>query len=420
MSTSLVKRDPFAIAGQAIKTPEQFADLVREMQSQAHILSPAVAISRIPDHYVINTAVVVIDPTSADVYAGSFHKKTKRGDDWIPTEVSISKTGLLKILSAAGVHVTYSDRVDDGKTMHYWRWRCEGTITDFDGQIRPLPPGNEEVDLRDGSAQIGGWTPEEWVKREAAADERKANTPEKERWKVKPEPIDGWSRDRVMGQRAKGLNIAAAKAMNSLIRNLGVKQKYSIEELKKPFVIFRATFMPNMNNPRVEEMVTAAHLGATHLLYGRGAPSEPRQIAGDVIDVHATSPDEPPVEQPQTAAAPQDAVELDDIPEPKPAAPATPPSAEPTYHVTKASKLTIDGVDHYFFATAQLVTFVTTDIDVARQLNAARKSTAALSIEAEPTTIGDKRYQRVIESKLAPSGASAQQQGSLLPDPSKL
>lgn len=396
------------LAGELIRTPQQLAERVRELQSQAHILSPAVAVSNIPEHYAINTAVVVIEPssTSGDVYAGSFHKKVKQGGDWIPTEVSLAKPALLRILGAAGVNITRSERTDDQGRSYYWRWCSEGTLVDFDGQIRRLPPGNVEVDYRDGSAQIGEWTPEEWAKRVAAADAKREKAPQGERWKVKPEPIGGWTYERVMQSRSKGERLAESFSLNALIRNLGIKQKYTIEELKKPFVCFRATFIPNMRNPRVEEMVTAAHLGATHLLYGHASDAQPRAI-GPVIDVHASSP--AGEETSEVTTAPEGAVEFDDLPEPpKPSAPATPEPPADVYHVTKSSKF--PDSDHFFFETRQGKTFTTSDLGVARALNAARKAGQALQIHAEAIDVAGKPYLNVLDVTAVPS----------LPDPSKL
>jgi len=421
------------LAGALITKPQELAARIREMQQVAHVLSPAIAVSSIAPQYAVNTAVVVIDTALPKVeygsaagndvyYQSSIHKGTNRkiGDEWNTEilEVSLNKNGLIKILGAAGVDMTRSERTDDRKDPYYWAWASEGEIVDFDGRRRRLPPGNVEIDYRDGSAQIGEWTPAEWAKRAAAAEEKRRGKSERDAKAIKPEPINGWSEDRVRNARRFGSRIAEAESLNRLIRNLGVKQKYTLEELKKPFVIFRCSFMPDMSDPATLQIVTAAHMGASHLLYGQRGAAAP---AGDIIDVHSSSP-EPSAAAPaegsssavsaSTASAapsmPAGAVELDDIPEPAPPKPAA-----KTYAVTRASQLEVDGQSHYFFETKEGVTFVTEDRTAAMALMAAKKAGTAVPIEGEAIVINGTTYQHVLDCPPA-------QRGSMLPDPKTL
>lgn len=391
VAQSLTKASPLELGG-AIRTPQEFAERIRGLSAQAHILSPAMAVSEIPAHYTIQPAVVVIDSQSTDVYKGSFHKSKKVGDDYIPLEVSLSKTGLLKIMAAAGVNVTRSERTDDNRTPYYWTWCSEGTITDF-GAVRQLPPGNSEVDLRDGSPQVGEWTPEEWAKREAAAAEKRAKTAERDRWKVKPEAIGGWSRERLMQARSYGLRLAESKSLTALIRNLGLPQKFAVEDLAKPFVVFRTVFHPDMSIPGVAEIVTAAHFGSMRSLYpgsntatAKALPETTDAPAGD-FQTDSAAADLP------LTTTPVGAVELDDIP-----AAEAPAAAAVTYQITKVSKLAIDGADWYFFDTTERVTFVSPDVDIARGLNDARKASRRLVIESKAITLNGVEFREVVEA----------------------
>lgn len=407
-----------------VRTPRELAATVREMEKQAFILSPAIAVSSIAQGYVVNRAVVAIDPTvdpktgrGNDVYyQASIHKKEKHGDEWVPLEVSLNKTALIRVMSAAGVDVTRSERTDNGRDPYYWAWAAEGTIIDFDGRKRRLPPGNVEIDYRDAAASIGEWTPEKWAAAEQKAqqerDRRKLSAADA--WKVKPEPIGGWSAERVMSARRFGLRIAEAEALNRLIRNLGIKQIYTIAELEaKPFLIFRCS--PDMSDPDVKRMVLASHLGATELLYGRSASQHALPAGGDVIDVHDTPQEEsqratrstgaaaPPAAA-QTSSAPSGATELDDIPDES----AAKPEPARRYTVIRASQKLIAERPHYFFETKEGVTFVTDDAVAARSLNAAKKAEQAIPIEGERVELDGGIYFNVLECP--PAGAAAKLQ----------
>ena len=281
----------------------ELVERIRAIRAEAHVLSPAVTAASIPPHIRINTVVEVIDTSfdpktgrGNDVYfQASIHKSDKRGEGFVPLEVSLNATCIKRMLAAAGVSVTHSDEIPTG-AANWWKWQSRGKMRDFDGSWRELPPGTAEIDLRDGSAQIGEFTAEEWKKREAEAAQRAKDRKlaDKDLWKEKPKPIGGWTADRVMSARRFGLRLAEAKSLNALGRNFGLKQVYSLEELKKPFVIFRATFAPDMADPAIKQMVTAAELGATNLLGFPSAPAlppaavqapepDPHVVEGDVV-----------------------------------------------------------------------------------------------------------------------------------------
>lgn len=415
---ALATRPLEELAGQIIKTPLELASRIRQMSQVAHILSPAIAVSSIADHYVVNTAVVVIDTTLPPVeygtaagndvyYQSSIHKgkNRKNGDTWETAveEVSLNKNGLLKILGAAGVDITSARRTDDGREPYYWAYSTQGVIVDFDGRRRQLPPGDVEIDLRDGSASIGEWTPEEWRRRVLEADREKAATKNDEaRKKIKPEPINGWSEERVRNARRFGLRVAQTESMNRLARNLGLKQKYTLAELQKPFVLFRCSFNPDMSDPVVRQMVTAANLGATQLLYPQPAPIAPGVVEmrasspANVIDADALTPDPPIPSTPKTAAPPSGAVAFDDFPEP-------PTSTTPRYRFVHASKAAIDGQDWFFFTAENGSTFCTEDVSAARVLNKARQDGREIAVESEPLTLAGQTYLHVLELPAAPA-----------------
>lgn len=408
-TTALAERkqgaDVVGLAGTQIKTPSELAERIRAVQDQAFVLSPMAAVAAIAPGYVVNPVVVVIDPSvdaesgrGADVYyQPAIHKKHKQGDTWVPEEVSLNKNGLLKILVASGANVYPTQRLDDGTRAYYWSVMAQGDITDFDGRIRRLPPGSEEIDLRDGSPQVGGWTPEEWARNVREAEAKKAKLPENQQWKAKPEPIGGWTAERVMQARKFGLQLAESKALNRLARNLGIRQSYRIAELTaKPFVIFRASFVPDLTDPAVRMAVTQASLGARQLLYG----SRPQEVAttgepplhhgevGQVLDGQTVAGIEETLAKPLvTDAAPSDAAEVD----------FDEPSAAPAYHV----KAIRQGGEWYYVETAEGPVLVTNDKAVAKGLNDLRKTGLAFEADTERVAIAGKSYAQVLETRAA-------------------
>ncbi len=404
-NTSLVEtRKPAAdvsgLAGHQITTPQQLADRIREMHGQAHVLSPMAAVAAIAPGFVVNPVVVVIDPSvdaesgrGADVYfQAAIHKKRKTGNgEWVPDEVSLNKIGLMKILTASGANVYPTQRLDDGRRPYYWSVMAQADVTDFDGATRRLPPGSVEIDLQDGSPQIGGWTPEEWAKNVAAAN---AKAKPGEEWKSKPQAIGGWTAERVMGARKFGLRLAEAKALNALARNLGVKGSYRIEELAKPFVIFRASYVPDASDPAVRLLLTERALGARALLYGHAPQEHPVSHGaelhhGDPTQVLDAVVETAPARPVQTAAPPADAQEVtfDE------AVAAT----EPVYHV----KTIRQGDEWYFIETTEGQTFATSDKPTAKGFNDWRKAQVGLHIEAERVQIKGETYLQVLGAKPA-------------------
>lgn len=396
---ALVRSEGFQnLVSHPIRTTQDLVARARELAAVAHVLSPYASTSSIPPDIAIDPVVVIIDPrVDPDsgrgqdcYYSPTIHKKRKDrgpgGDVWTPLEVSLNKVGLLKMIRAAGVNITASRRTDDGRDPHYVAWTTTGQIREIDGSWRDIPPGDAEMDLRDGSAAIGEWTPELWKIREedAKAERARRRLPEADAWKVKPEPVNGFTADRVMQQRRKIVALAQTFSLERLARNLGVQQVYSIEELAKPFVFMRATYAPDMNDPEVRRLVTLSRLGALATLYPQTAPAAGALAAGP-------SP-APPVEgleeEPRTAEPPKEAELMTDWPEPgkKPSAPAFEP-----VHIKEVRR----HGSRYFAAATNGHTYTTEDEGMARILFNASRSKVGLDLDDELVEIDGNPYRQV-------------------------
>jgi len=422
-TTALVERLPedrlTALAGTEIRTPNEFAMRVRELQGHAHVLSPMSAVGAIAPSHVINTMVVVIDPSvdaesgrGADVYfQRAIHKSRKisSGGDgeraqYAPLEVSLNKIGLQKMLQASGANVYPTERLDDGREKNLWIMRTQADILTFDGRIVRLPAGTASVDLRDGSADIGEWTPAAWAE---SVEVAQRGLKPSELWKAKPRAINGWTGERVMSARKFGMRLAEAKSLNALARNLGVRQTYTIGELAKPFVIFRASYVPDVSDPAVRQMLTAASLGARSMLYGGAAPEQHIVTAdapvshtfgevGETVEASVVEPSEPEsAERMVTAHPPEDAREIDIAQTSSAATPTS--SAEPLYLPMKLMKQGDGDTARYFVETDQNVTLYTTDVAIVRACATAKKEGRALAIVTERVVVAGKPYRQIVE-----------------------
>lgn len=401
-----------------IKSAEDLAERVRALTSRVFLLSPMALGGQIANGYQVQPLVVPIDTSfdpdtgrGADVYhQASIHKRRKDASgNWEPVEVSLNSYGLLKILNNFGVNVHPTRWIQDG-TAEKYLFICEtdGDVEDFTGTRRMLPTGIGSLDARDGSADIGEWTPEEWKARVAAADAKfKADVQAKrakegDRWKreYQPEPINGWSAERVMAVRKYGRQLAKTKSLNGLARKLGVRQSYTIKELQaKPFVILRSVFVPDMSDPAVRLAVTQSKLGAVAALYpGRVQPAaEPvaeatthgpgevgQTLTGEVVEEKAPEP----AERMQTAAPPEGAEEVS-FDEPQPSL----LDKGDVYVVTKLTKR--EG--QYFAETDRGVVLYTDSVDVAKALDKARKDKAPREVPTERIVVAGQPYRAVLE-----------------------
>lgn len=244
-------------AGQSITTANDLATRIREWNEIAHVLTPAISVSSIAPQHVVNVAVVVISPVVGDTGQGDDTyglDKNGKGLPWLkPGERAINRVGLMKLSQAAGVSwdAALSGRTDDRKERFYWEYKAVGHYVGFDGNLQTII-GTFELDLRNDSPAMKGFTDSQ-----------------------------------ITATRKSGLRICESKAQAAAVRQLGLKQKYTAEELKKPFVILRTSFVPDLKDPEQRRMVAERGLAGASALY----PS--RQLGAghheaDTIDVQAT------------------------------------------------------------------------------------------------------------------------------------
>jgi len=210
-----------------ITTPDEYRGALLRWQSQQyHVLTPFTNISGLAPSHGIITSLVHLNPNkeAGEVYDGlPFLKRD---------EVAPAKTGLRKLAECAGIS-TRTERTDPRTIPFYWEFKAIATYRGVDGATI-VREATKEWDLRDGAAQLKGWTP-----------------------------------NQIEEGRKHGLRNCEARAINAAIRECGcgVRQKYTREDLKKPFVVMRVMFLPDMSDPEIKRLVTERALGGTSALY---------------------------------------------------------------------------------------------------------------------------------------------------------
>jgi hypothetical protein len=248
--TGLEKAAPKTPA--VITTPEEYRGaLLRWQEQHFNVLTPFANISGMAAAHGIITSLVQVN---GDKEAGEVYDKLPflKGN-----EVAIAKTGLRKLAECAGIS-TRTERTDDRRIPFYWEFKAIASYRGIDGAI-VTREATKEWDLRDGSPQMKGWTG-----------------------------------NQVEEGRKHGLRNCEARAINAAIRECGcgIKQKYTREELSKPFVVCRVMFQPDMSDPDIKRLVTERALGGTNALYPPASPAS--TMPGiEVIEQDPTPPEQP-------------------------------------------------------------------------------------------------------------------------------
>lgn len=248
------------ILGELIVRAADLPTRIEQLQARYNVITPIVQISSLAADHAVNLCEVRIDAAVDDKGVGGmvYRDKSFMKND---NQRALGKIALDMIAAAAGVSWLphpHSRRTDDGRTLNLWGFTVVGAYLAMDGMVQTLPPGSAEVDLRDGSPQIGGWTPEKWKAATAAGRNN----------------VNGWSEARVLQARRFGQALAETKARLRAIRSLGLKQVYTVEELARPFIIPRVSFTPDMSNPTVAAVVTEQRMAGIAALYGRQAAGQ--------------------------------------------------------------------------------------------------------------------------------------------------
>jgi hypothetical protein len=242
--SNAVMRAPAALPPAPLATAREVQHALEELRSNCNVLTPSIVVTHIPPMYKVSIGAVAFE--DADVYGhpGGFRPNFLEGNERAP-----SKIGLLKILQAAGWQVVSSTRLDDRKSPLIAEVQVVIEGMQLDGNMVRVP-GTKRIDLTDGSPQAVTMK-------------------------------DG----QLKQQRAVVAEQAETKALLRAIRAaFGIKQKYTTDELKRPFVIPRLVADLDASDPEIRKLLAAKALGLTVSLFGDGGralpePPAPRMLS---------------------------------------------------------------------------------------------------------------------------------------------
>lgn len=217
------------ITAAKVNDPKILTQLISECVAMGcHVLTPMQKIDKIAEAFTISLGVVRIDPDDSDLV---YHDNR-----WKKDEVAITHVGLLLIWNAAGGRFNHSEASNPTGERHLVRSEVGGGVRDPAGGFQSAIESRVE-DYRDGADQVQGWTEKQ-----------------------------------LKEARSRQFERAESFAQNRVIRKiLGVRQKYTKQELQAPFIVVRTTFRIDPSNPIHNTiMVADATEGAAALYRSEG------------------------------------------------------------------------------------------------------------------------------------------------------
>lgn len=232
---------------QIIRSPREFTERLQVWQQQHyHVLTPFANFSALPAHLGIVPTLVKLDNDPSPKGSGHVYQDNvfTKGND-----VAIAKIGLSMIAQAAGMSIR-TVRTDDRRIPNFWEVKATVRFIGLDGTPQDID-GHDEYDLRDGAARLAR----------------------------------NMTQAQITQARVKGLRGCESRAINAAIRQFGVKQKYTREELLKPFVVLRIIYMPDLSDPLTRARMEERAMLGTTALYGAAAAPPGAEQPLDVIGV---------------------------------------------------------------------------------------------------------------------------------------
>lgn len=296
----------------------------------AHVLAPITLQNIPPLHRPVVSAVFINpDPKAKEVYP-------QRGGG-----LSLSGIGWKKIADGMGMQIDdgRSGRVDDGRDPMRCEYRVVGYLKSQDGTWRKLI-GDKEIRMENVIEELYE-SKRELVKKflsdpKDAAD-FKAAYPDPEVY------IQEKVRSEALQIKKHILARAQSGAFARMVKSIGIRETYTAEELKKPFVFPKLVFELDPNHPDDRAFLRSQGAGAIDQLYPQpnrgpqrpaldGPPIEPTTRQIEYFDVPSDNfiehqPAKPPA-QASTAAPPS--------------TPATPPPSAPSSAPSPAEVLRND------------------------------------------------------------------------------
>lgn len=315
--------------GHLLTTPQALTEKIRSWREQGfHVLAPSQEVMAFAPGYGVNAAMVWLDHRVDDggrgITGDVYYDRATMGEHMR----GLAKNAFARIASATGTSWVHDacGRKDPLTIQNLWIYAVLGVYLAYDGTPQTIH-GEKEIDYRDGSEQIGGWTLTLWHDRVKATLPVVKNDPSAAAKSVARE-FGGWSHDRVRRARMNGAERSETGAMERALRmGFALRHTYSVAELSKPFVALRVQPLIDMNDPEMRRLVTAGKLSGVAALYRQSRL--PGGGTADVIDIASRRQEPVPVGASATPAAAAPAPAVPAPVAPSPAAPPTPAPEAP-------------------------------------------------------------------------------------------
>lgn len=253
-------------------------------------LTPTDTIMEISPLQRVSVEVLTIstDPDDGEI----FKIGTKKvGDRWQPL-YALTKPSLDRITHALGISwiPRETKRTDDRRDPNIVEFTAVGVYKKPDGSVETIM-GTKEIDLTAEEEEMRIANEEKAMNGNLWINKKKMEygTPECDR------AIDFQVRKAINTKRKFKMAMAESGAKNRAVRSMGLKSKYLLHDLQKPFIVPRVNFDPSalMNDPQAKKMLLDNAMSSAKQLYG----DTPRIFAnGDETTIDASFEDSP--EQP--------------------------------------------------------------------------------------------------------------------------
>ncbi len=232
-------------------------ELAKYAPEEYNVLTAVVAAQDIPQGARMSVRVVNLD---TDGWADS------KTNDIYPVPggtFGIKKTGIMRLLAAAGVTVLEQTRVDDGTKAHVYAFRSHVRVVDPDGLSREMP-GNKTVDLSDDGKDYN----------EIVTKAQKKNRD----WK-----------SAILEARKWGAESCATKSLLRAVRDLLlIKTSYTRTELQRPFVVPKLIL--DATDPQAKALLLSSMVNAQAQLY---PPADRGSVGEDIVASNVDANNEP-------------------------------------------------------------------------------------------------------------------------------
>lgn len=249
----------------------------------------------------------VIDEVYLSIEQGDAYKRQDAYKNR-PEKYALAFQGLNRLAVCAGVqwHPHETRRIDNGADRYYIAYQAVGGLRKADGSMI-WHKASYDLDLE--------------VIKEEIEENHKATA---KKYNKGDDYVEFCTKRDWRQKRRHKHALAESGAKARVLRSiLNVKNLYTIDELKKPFVVIRYVFRPPTDDPAVRRQLINQSIASMQSVYGASTPSLPHYPEkDDYIDI-------PPPEA--AAETPPDESELDpeSHPDPEPPPADEPPSPEP-------------------------------------------------------------------------------------------